>query len=81
MTGCYPQIRNEYVYDARLVQLDALITCIEEYEARMHPIGEPTRWGRICFRWHQRWMWKIAPMLVGVLLGVLLVLVWIATQC
>jgi len=81
MTGCYPQIRNEYVYDARLDQLDALIACIQEYEARVHPIGEPTRWARIRFRWDQAWRWKIAPALIGGLLGVLTALAWIATQC
>lgn len=68
MQDHYPPICNEDEYDARLDQIDALITCIEEYEARVHPIGEPTRWASICFRWDQAWKWKIAPMLIGGLL-------------
>ena len=76
MTTACPQIRSEDEYDARLDQLDALLACIEEYEGRVHPIGEPTRWARIRFRWDQAWRWKIAPALFG---GVLIVLIWIAT--
>jgi len=74
MTGNYLPIRDEDEYDARLDQVDALITCIEEYEVRVHPIGEPTRWASICFRWDQAWRWKIGPALFGALL------VWLVTR-
>ena len=74
MIGSYPSICNEDEYDARLDQIDALITCIEEYEARVHPIGEPTLWGRVCFRWDQAWKWQIAPAIFGGLL------VWLVTR-
>jgi len=80
MTGYYPPIRDADEYDERLDQIDALVACIQEYEARVYPIGEPTRWGRICFKWQQRWRWGIAPALIGSLLGILVVLLWIATQ-
>ena len=65
MTGTYPQIRTEAQYEAWLEQLDALLNCIMEYENRVHPIGPPTRWARIRFRWDQAWRWKILPALIG----------------
>jgi len=67
----YPQIGNEAAYEARLEQLDALVDCIMEYENRVYPIGPPSLWARISFRWEQAWTWKIAPALVGVAIGVL----------
>ena len=73
--SCFPQIRTEDEYDARLDQLDALVSCIMEYERRVHPIGEPTRWGRFCFAWQQRWRWLIAPMLIGLALSVPVMLI------
>jgi len=69
----YPQIGNEAAYEARLEQLDALVDCIMEYENRVHPIGPPSRWARISFRWEQAWHWVIAPALAGATLGALVV--------
>ena len=61
----YPQISNEAAYEARLEQLNALVNCVMEYEKRVHPIGRPTRWARIRFRWGQAWRWMMLPALIG----------------
>ncbi len=42
----------------------ALLAAIEEYETEHYPIGEPTWWGRLWFRFEQKWLsrlWKKEP--------------------
>jgi len=80
MTGYYPQISDEDEYEVRNQQLVALLSILEEYEDLVYPIGEPTRWGNICFHWHRAWRWEIQWALYGALLGMLITLAWLAGQ-
>jgi len=69
------RIYTEEEYNARLEQLDALVDCVLEYEARMCPIEGPTFWWRVRSRWDQAWRQKVFPALIGLLLGILIALV------